>query len=162
RAGESEVDGRRGGDRSSESTLSRPDWVCSAVRLKKYSEMSATKKMLSSLGKDGQPGRGSEFVIPHLKPSAQSGFLGIKSGKTHLSAAMTYIGKEITADDVIDRIQQPNADSEKAKKLVEEFLDRLQEFKVGNVVTISYDAEGSFTLKLKSSRPATSNRKSLP
>tara|TARA_R110002049_G_scaffold70211_4_gene181466 strand:+ start:563 stop:937 length:375 start_codon:yes stop_codon:yes gene_type:complete len=124
--------------------------------------MSMTKKMPSSLGKDGQPGRGSEFVIPHPNFSEDGGFFGIKSGKTHPKAAMTFIGRSITVDDVIEKIQKPIADPKKTRKQIEEFLGQLQDFKIGNVISISYEADGAFTLNLEATRPPSQNRKSLP
>ena len=124
--------------------------------------MSTTKKMPSSLAKDGQPGRGSEFVIPHPSPGDEGGFFGIKSGKTHPAAAMTFIGRSITVDDIIEKIQKPIPDPKQLRKRIEEFLGQLQDFKIGNVISISYEADGAFTLNLEATRPASPNRKSLP
>jgi hypothetical protein len=124
--------------------------------------MSTTKMMPSSLGKDGQPGRRSEFVIPRPNSGEGGGFFGIKSGKRHPKAAMTFIGRAITADDVIAKIQKPIDDPKKLRGRIEEFLGRLQDFKIGNVISISYDADGAFTLNLEAPRPPSQNRKSLP
>jgi hypothetical protein len=124
--------------------------------------MSTTKKMPSSLGKDGQPGRGSEFVIPNPCPNANDGFFGIKTGKTHQQAAITFIGRSISPEDVIEKIKETIADQTMLRTRIEDFLDQLQAFKVGNVISISYAADGSFTLKLEAVSPPTHNRKSLP
>ena len=118
--------------------------------------------MPSSLGKDGQPGRGSEFVIPNPNPNANGGFLGIKTGKTYQRAAMTFIGRSISPEDIIQKIQAPIADQKILCEQIADFLGQLQDFKVGNVISISYATDGSFALKLEAARPPTINRKSLP
>lgn len=124
--------------------------------------MSTTKKMPSSLGKDGQPGRGSEFVIPNPNPNANGEFIGIKTGKAHHRAAMTFIGRSISAEDIIEKIQAPITDKKMLCEQIAEFLGQLQDFKVGNVISISYATDGSYTLKLEAARPPNQNRKSLP
>lgn len=124
--------------------------------------MSTTKKMPSSLGKDGQPGRGSEFVIPHPTPNADGGFYGIKTGKTHAQAAITFIGRSISVADVIAKIQNPIDDPKTIEKQIDAFMNRLQDFKIGNVISISYDTDGDFTLRMEATRPAHQSRKSLP
>ena len=118
--------------------------------------------MPSSLGKDGQPGRGSEFVIPHPNSEAKGGFFGIKTGKTYAQAAMTFIGRAITVDDVIEKIQIPIADPQLIRKRIDQFLAQLQDFKIGNVISISYAPDGAFTLSLEASRPASQDRRPLP
>ena len=101
-------------------------------------------------------------MIPHPSPNDDGGFFGIKSGKTHPAAAMTFIGRSITADDIIEKIQKPIPDPGKVRNQFEEFLGRLQDFKFGNVISISYEADGAFTLSLEATRPPSQNRKSLP
>jgi hypothetical protein len=60
-------------------------------------EMNSTKKMPSSLTKGGQPSRKSEFVIFMPAPDSNS-FIGLKTGKKHKLAVISYIGKAITVD----------------------------------------------------------------
>ncbi|MEX1139677.1 MAG: hypothetical protein WEF53_10085, partial [Bacteroidota bacterium] len=43
----------------------------------------------------------SERVIPHLSPAKPTGFVGIKSGKTHPHGLLVEIEKPLTADDLL-------------------------------------------------------------
>lgn len=75
---------------------------------------------------------------------------------------MTFIGRSISAADVIEKLQKPVNLSEQLQLRIEEFLGRLQDFKIGDVVSISYDADGGFTLSLEAIFPPRQSLKSLP
>lgn len=124
--------------------------------------MNTTKKMPSSLGKNGKLTRRSEFVIPMPEPGDDSTFLGIKTGKTYKLAAISYIGKTITADDILEKLSNYEGDRGRLLVRLDRFVAALQEFKIGSVISISYTDEGDFTLILEAARPAREKRKPLP
>ncbi len=93
--------------------------------------------MPSSLNKDGQPSRKSEFVIPMPEPDGSSNFVGIKTNKKHQLAAISYIGKTITADDIIEKLFTYQGDRERLIGSLDQFVAALQEFKIGNVISIT-------------------------
>ncbi len=118
--------------------------------------------MPSSLNKNGQPSRKSEFVVPMPEPDGSSNFLGIKTNKKHKLAAISYIGKTITADDIIEKLSIYQGDRERLIDRLDQFVAALQKFKVGNVISISYTEDGDFTINLESKRPKQNEKKSLP
>jgi len=124
-------------------------------------EMNTTKKMPSSLTKDGQPSRKSEFVIPLPAPDANS-FVGLRTGKKHKLAVISYIGKSITVDDILKKIPNFKGNRNKLIGCLDQFIVDLQKFKVGNVISISYSGEGDFTINLEATRPKQENRQQLP
>ena len=124
-------------------------------------EMNSTKKMPSSLTKGGQPSRKSEFVIPMPAPDSNS-FIGLKTGKKHKLAVISYIGKAITVDDILKKLQNFQGDRNKLIGCLDRFIVDLQKLKIGNVISMSYSEEGDFTINLESTRPKQENRKPLP
>ena len=100
--------------------------------------------------------KGGEFVIPDPSAKPGSSFIGLKSGKPWPYGAVSMIGRSITASDVLDRasdkVQTLIKTSDTASRITD-YLDQLQQFKVGNVLTVEYDAQGGFVLKLVRTRP---------
>ncbi len=52
--------------------------------------------------KKPKTGRG-EFLIPHLSGIAESGFIGIKSGRRAECGALSYIGMDVTPEMLLER-----------------------------------------------------------
>jgi hypothetical protein len=121
--------------------------------------MNTTKKMPCGLSKDGKLTPRSEFVIPHFAAESRVGFLGLKSGKCYTEAAITYIGKEISAKDIVAKLPKPIPDQ--AVAILDSFLADLAQFKIGNVIRVEY-AKDTFSLKLERMAPKLGEHKPLP
>ena len=120
--------------------------------------MNSTKKMLCGLSKDGRLTQRSEFVMPHPPGTSREGFRGLSSGKTYHEAAMTYIGREITAKDIVEKLAHPTDLAD----MFDSFLGALTPFKIGNVIGIDYDTQGGFALNLIRQSAQVGERKKLP
>lgn len=123
--------------------------------------MPKTKKFPSSLRKDGKATRRSEFVIPFLDTPTGDAFIGLKTGLIHDKACLSYIGTEIGVQDVLEKLSQSPADAGAAAEKIAEFLRQLQAFKIGNVLSIHYEGDGTFTLRKEADRPP-GNKVPLP
>jgi len=125
---------------------------------KKYT----TKKLPVSIGKSGEPTKGSEFIIPSLSTHAKNVFIGLKSGKEYELGCISYIGKEIDEENVISKLEKEPLNLKDSKRIINEYLEQLQNYKIGNVVSIQYNDNGSFILKKEANRPPSQSKSKLP
>ena len=112
--------------------------------------MKATKKLPVPINpKTGQPRSGKDFLVPCPAAGGGSGFVGIQSGKRHSSGTLVFLGVPVTAHDIRSRAAQSSSTFD-ISALTDEQLDAyflaLDEFKIGNVLSVSYAADGSFAL----------------
>jgi len=115
-----------------------------------------TKKLLVSVSFESFKAKSNEFLVPLMGVGETSEFVGIESGKRFPYGALSYIGKAVSATDVLRRmsaggIDVPNPDA--ALEVIEKYLERLQEFRMGNVLGISYSPDGDFHLVKVANRP---------
>jgi hypothetical protein len=111
--------------------------------------MKATKKLPVPINpKTGQPRAGKDFLVPSPTAGEASGFLGIQSGKRHSSGALVFLGVPVTAHDIRSRAAQSSGSdiSSLTDEQLDAYLAALADFKIGNVLSISYAADGSFSL----------------
>jgi hypothetical protein len=125
-------------------------------------EKVTTKKFPVSLKQNGLPSSRSEFVIPFLEKPIQNEFIGLKSGKGYKMGAISYIGVEIDSNEILSKLQITPKELDSARQIINDFMLQLQNFKIGNVISIEYNEDGSFILKKESSRPKSKNAKKLP
>jgi hypothetical protein len=122
-------------------------------------EKLVTKKFPVSLGKDGEPTRRSEFLVPAFGKPENDVFIGLGSGRERKKGAIAYIGMEVDTDEVLSKIKNQPDDPEKARWAIAEYLRQLRNFKIGNVVSISYHEDGSFVLKKEVERSVSKTPK---
>lgn len=110
-----------------------------------------------------ESGAGSEFVVPQMPPIDGGGFRGVRSGRVWLLGAVSYVGRDVTVEDVLAKCTKKCLTSTGAatEAMVREFIQQLHGFKVGNVISIEYNAQGEFALLLEKTRP-TGTRIPLP
>ena len=123
--------------------------------------MNTTKKMPCGLSKSGKLTSHSEFVVPQITGDSPEGFCGIDSGKNYHEAAITYIGRDISVEDIISKIPMTHQ-TENMRSRIELFIGALNGFKIGNVIGIDYHSSSSFSLKLLRVSPRIRERKKLP
>jgi hypothetical protein len=126
------------------------------------SDKPKTKKFPVSLGKDGSPTTRSEFIIPPLCGEPTGTFIGLESGRERKQGAISYIGKQITTDDVLLKLNLLPKDVDAARKKLDYFLTQLQSFRLGNVISIQHDVDGSFILKKEADHPRRKQERKLP
>ena len=118
--------------------------------------MTTTKKFPVSISFSSFKATTDEFVVPAIPSIDSNDFIGIRSGKRFPYGAVSYIGKAISAGDVLEKMESAGmnvGDKTVAIDTLERFLVQLQDFKVGNILTIQYSGEGDFTLVKVAERP---------
>jgi len=68
---------------------------------------------------------------------------------------------EIGVQNVLEKLLQSPAEAGAAAERITEFLLQLQAFKIGNVLSIHYEGDGTFTLRKEADRPP-GNKVPLP
>lgn len=121
--------------------------------------MVTTKKLLGSISYGKYRTREGEFLIPSLTAPVCC-FKGIKSGERFTYGAVCYLGIEITANDVLEKMVDSGRKIENADqilKALEVYLQMLQEYKIGNILTIEPcdDAPCGYRLCKVADRPPT-------
>ena len=115
--------------------------------------MPAIRKLLVAYNpKKPKSGRG-EFLIPQLSGVAESGFIGIKSGRRSEFGALSFIGMNVTPEMLLKRFcerQPAPADRDEALRRLAPFVESLQAFKIGNVLAVSYTPDSLPVLRLES------------
>nr|WP_319396640.1 hypothetical protein [uncultured Desulfobacter sp.] len=121
-----------------------------------------TKKMPVSVTYGSFKSKSKEFIIPFIGEE-RDGFRGIKSGKSSQYGLITFIGKEITSNDVFAKLVDSGQKIDNVDAVltaITEFLEQLQQFKVGNVIGISYSDDGEgFNLVKEANRPPKDQQK---
>jgi hypothetical protein len=111
-----------------------------------------TKKMPVSLGKEGIPPSRSEFLIPSLG-EGEDILIGIKSGKHHAQGAVSYIGMELSAEDILAKVTHLPCTKEEAIFKLRRFIELLQNFKIGNIISMRSGPDHAFELIKEAEKP---------
>ncbi len=121
-----------------------------------------TKKMLSSVTYGDFKSKSKEFLIP-FTGDERNGFRGIESGKSSQYGLMAFIGRDITANDIFAKLVDSGQKIDSVDAVlasITEFLEQLQQFKVGNIIGISYSDDGEgFSLVKEANRLPKDPRK---
>jgi len=110
--------------------------------------MSTTKKLPVAVSFAEFKTDSNEFLVP-ADVGGKSCFIGVKSGKSYPYGAVSYLGKEIGVQDIIDklksnRVQVSAPDS--LASLLESYLKTLATFKIGNILAVEGIGGGSVGL----------------
>ena len=119
----------------------------------------STRKMPSSLRKDGAASTRSEHLVPCLTKDRPV-FVGVKTGKEYPTGCVSYLGRDVTTDDILAKLDLPAVQAKRARPILDEYLTQLQEFKIGNVISLSWVGK-SRTLELnkEADRPPSGDGK---
>lgn len=92
-----------------------------------------------------------DFLIP-FRNGKKIVFHGLESGHERELGLIAYIGKSIIANDVFARLVDSGSkinDVDDAFWLIERYVERLQSFKVGNIIRLNYsEAKDDFEIEL--------------
>lgn len=102
--------------------------------------------------------RGAEHLIPSLDGKTPA-FVGIQTGKEYDRGYICYVGVDVNADDILSKLQMEESKGKEVRSILEEYLRQLKQFKIGNVVAISW-AQPSMKLELQklAERPVSKDR----
>lgn len=119
----------------------------------------STKKFPVSLSDRG------EFAVPNPGERLRNTFIGLESGTEFETAAVSYVGRDVSAEDVATKFlkhQDSPLSRDGLVALFARYLDCLQEFKIGNVLGIEYSQDSGFRLKLVARSPRRGRSMRLP
>jgi len=121
-----------------------------------------TKKFPISITYANFKAKSDEFLIPFIE-KGKKGFRGLKSGQTVEYGLIAYIGKEINEKDVfaklVDSGQRIN-DVDATLKMISRYIENVQMFKIGNIISIKYSDDGlDFQLIIEANSPPKSKGK---
>jgi hypothetical protein len=104
--------------------------------------------------------------MPSLDAHSGTGFMDIRTGRRVEHALVTYAGMDVTADDLLERLVEKHklpVPREAALTRLTVFVATLRGFRVGNVLRITYVADGAFELIKHANRPTPmEERRRLP
>lgn len=107
----------------------------------------------------------SQFLIPRLSPLPAEGFVRVTDGASVARGALVYIGVAVSPEEILDRYARRNQvglDRVKALAVLDRYLLLLQNFSVGNVLSIHYLESGDFVLVKEANRPPQQPGPKLP
>jgi len=107
----------------------------------------------------------NEFIVPFVKSESKNGFMGIKSGEEFKYGAISYIGKEITTNDILDKMEKSGVVTTNKEDLIvslDRYLEEIQSLKIGNIIKIEYLPDGNFNLVKVAEKTPGKKRSKLP
>ncbi len=126
--------------------------------------MKTIKKLPVSTSYSKSKTRKNEFLVPGGESINGNNFIGITTGEEFEYGAISYIGKEISAKDIMDKIMKNEVCKKKAASLyaLEIYLEKLSVLKIGNIIKIQYLENGDFNLIKIADRPPRKFMRKLP
>ncbi len=114
-----------------------------------------TKKLPVAISLPSGRIRGSDFLVPQVTPGGEVQFIGIRSGRPASHGVIVYTGAAVTASDIMERAAKKVdfSHSEESLLLLNRYLDALQGFRIGNVLTIRSVPTEGFRLEKVAERP---------
>lgn len=125
-------------------------------------DMATTKKLLVRFDIERQAPVSGDFAIPRSEDDRVL-LRGIRSSQVAEHAAMVYVGREVTENDLFARLVDSGAyigDVRGTLASLRNYIEQLQGFKIGNIVRLVADIDTSFRLELVSNTPPSPAAKS--
>ena len=99
--------------------------------------------------------------MPCLAVPREDTFIGVKTGNRYTTGYLVFLGKEITAEDILKKLN--NHPSQADRCVIESFLSELQGLKIGNVVSLRFTSEECCRLTKTDERPVVEkSKRTLP
>ena len=89
-----------------------------------------------------------EFLIP-ANVDGKSCFVGIKSGKSFPYGALSYLGRLISVQDILNKLASSKVllrFKVHSKEMLEAYLEALSDFKIGNILSVESLSDSSVRL----------------
>ena len=120
-----------------------------------------TKKMPVSITFKDFKAKSEEFVIP-FTGKEKKGFRGLNSGNATKYGMITFIERKISANDVFAKLVDSGQridDVDATLSIISQYLEELQQFKVGNVISVDYTDDFAFRLTKEANKPQKKKEK---
>lgn len=96
----------------------------------------------------------SEFLIPN--PCNNGRLLGIKSGNEYLYGTISFIGLEISTNDIITKMLSNGIHIKALDRytiILNRYIDEIYRYKISNIIESELDDDKNITLKRVANRP---------
>ena len=123
-----------------------------------------TKKMLVPVVPDNDGWNDERGWLIPLWTEDGITYLTVPGSKRRQFGLVVYTGKELSALDLLEKMRETEAhipDIEKQRSILEEFLESVSNFRIGDIVCCA-DVDGKPHLKKKTSLVATVPKSRLP
>jgi hypothetical protein len=123
-----------------------------------------TKKLLVRFNPKAPDKASSDFVVP-VQDGEESVFFGLKSRRASKTGVMVYVGREVSVNDLFARLVDSGRRIENVHKtldVLQDYIQMLQHFRIGNVITIEVDTVSGFRLQKLHDIPPRNYKKRLP
>lgn len=112
-----------------------------------------TRKLPYSLTKDGRASLRGEHLIPCLEMPRQNVLVGVKSGKKYERGYLVHVGKDVSAEDILNKLRVGEDEVAQARPVIDSFLVGLRSLKIGNVVSVSFPETDKCIVAKEADRP---------
>jgi len=123
-----------------------------------------TKKLLVAFDESKPDGGAGDFLAVVYEQGTPH-FLGLRTKRLWRSGRMVYIGKEITANDLFAKLVDTGRKIESVEqtlRVLENYIQSLQEFRIGNLLSVEADVANGFKLVKVADSPPSTNVSKLP
>ena len=125
--------------------------------------MNSTRKLPQTLTADGRASRGGEHLVPSLAMPRQNVFVGVKSGKKFAKGYLVYLGpRDVGTDEILNKLGMTATATEVDRAALNSFLQGLQQFKIGNVVSFAFVSPDLCVITKEADRPVSESNGRLP
>lgn len=110
-----------------------------------------TKKLLVTFDPLRAGAAAGDFVVPVVEADAAT-FWGLRSKKSSELSVMVYVGRAVTVNDLFARLVDTGSkipDVQQTLSLLTDYITRLQDHKIGNVMAIEAAADEPCGFRLK-------------
>ncbi len=100
------------------------------------------KKLLVTFDPSDPDTGAGDFIVP-ISEDGRVIFIGMRSEKPSTLARMVYVGKDITVNDLFAKLVDSGrkiANVEQTVKILTDYVVMLQEYKIGNIVSVEASA----------------------
>ena len=107
--------------------------------------MGSTRKIPVRINEKKRTTFAGEHLVPDLSDLPAAGFVSVKSGKSYVRGSVVYIGRDVTPAMMLEhycQVAPPPADNTAALRRLAAYCDALQSVKIGNVLSVSFSADG--------------------
>ena len=103
--------------------------------------MTKTKKLLVNYDPQSPDARSKDFLIVVWNQNTPH-FLGLKSRALCKLGLLVYVGRDVSANDIFAKLAdsgRPIKDVDETVKLIDKYLESLQKFKIGDILSVASD-----------------------
>lgn len=128
-------------------------------------EFSMIARQLLFAHDESKPEEGAGDFLAVVYEQGTPLFLGLRTKRLCRLGRMVYIGKAITANDLFAKLVDTGWKIESVEQTLrnlESYIQKLQEFRIGNLVSIEPDAATGFKLVKVAESPPCTNVSKLP